>query len=485
MQIGNDAEAGARPCLLIENFLSPSECQALRERLEALGICPTGMLYPASYRNNDRLVLDDEALAATLYERIAEHAPSHLHDGERSYERTRLNPRFRCCRYRDGQRFTIHRDGIHHAAPDERSLLTFMIYLNGDDEFTGGRTRYYTDQTGRELLRAVVPKRGACILFDHALWHDGEAVHEGTKYVLRSDVLYRELSGPAARPHPGYVFCLLPLPGAELAAGSRDRRVRIYGPELEVRATLSGPTSSIACLAYAGSRLWSGDRDGYLRSFRAIGAATSDGFLEDSQRRAHEGAVLCLGARTREGADELISGGADGVLRSFRVDEAGLAATPHAELRGHRGFIHALLCTAEALWSAGEDGTLRRYPSGADSAAAVADFGQPIHSLASDGEHLYAGLASGELLVLEPTTLAMHARVQAHQGAVRALATLPGGRLASGGEDCAVVIHSLPALTPISRSWHRDFVTALAVRSDGTLISASYDGTLRAHPDPA
>jgi len=28
-------------------------------------------------------------------------------------------------------------------------------------------------------------------------------------------------------------------------------------------------------------------------------------------------------------------------------------------------------------------------------------------------------------------------------------------------------------------------VTALAVRSDGTLISASYDGTLRAHPDPA
>ena len=157
MEIGIAVAASARPCLLIEDFLSASECEALRQRLEATGITATGGLYPASYRNNDRLVLDDEALAAAFYPRISEHAPAVLSDGERTYVRTRLNPRFRCCRYRDGQRFAIHRDGVYHAASGpaghERSLLTFMIYLNGDDEFVGGRTRYYTDQSGRQLLR--------------------------------------------------------------------------------------------------------------------------------------------------------------------------------------------------------------------------------------------------------------------------------------------------------------------------------------------
>jgi len=56
-----------------------------------------------------------------------------------------------------------------------------MIYLN--DDFKGGETKF------NDLI--VAPKKGTALIFYHYLEHEGSEVIEGTKYVLRTDIMYR------------------------------------------------------------------------------------------------------------------------------------------------------------------------------------------------------------------------------------------------------------------------------------------------------
>ena len=74
------------------------------------------------------------------------------------------------------------------------SKLTFLIYLN--DDFGGGGTSFYAPSTVDGVLdcRAVRPVAGSALVFPHgatsAALHEGSGVTHGTKYVIRSEVLY-------------------------------------------------------------------------------------------------------------------------------------------------------------------------------------------------------------------------------------------------------------------------------------------------------
>ncbi len=81
--------------------------------------------------------------------------------------------------YDPGQRFKMHKDGPWHE-DGLASQLTLLIYLNED--FEGGATDF------RDF--AVAPRAGDALLFVHDTWHEGQAITRGTKYVLRSDVMY-------------------------------------------------------------------------------------------------------------------------------------------------------------------------------------------------------------------------------------------------------------------------------------------------------
>lgn len=47
---------------------------------------------------------------------------------------------FRLARYKEGGHFAPHNDGFFVRSATERSLQTFMVYLNGD--FLGGSTNF-------------------------------------------------------------------------------------------------------------------------------------------------------------------------------------------------------------------------------------------------------------------------------------------------------------------------------------------------------
>ncbi|HMY59864.1 MAG TPA: 2OG-Fe(II) oxygenase, partial [Pseudomonadota bacterium] len=229
-------------CYVIRDAVSDSVCHRLIAEAESRGIAVTGADYPPSYRDNDRLVFDDPKLADWLFDILGTELPRELADDGGTFSLVGLNPRFRVCRYEDGQSFRIHQDGAHTVCDDVASRLTCQIYLNSADEFSGGATRFYA-ASSFALLGRVSPVRGTAIVFDHRLWHDGEAVPNGRKYVLRTDVLYRytphrrestqdldraDSDCIVLRGHHGYVWSVLALGPGRLASSSRDRTIRLW-----------------------------------------------------------------------------------------------------------------------------------------------------------------------------------------------------------------------------------------------------------------
>lgn len=169
----------------VDDIMSPAECSAFQQRMDELGCTPAPITTPRGFvmrpdvRNNTRVIIDDEPLAAELFGRIAAHVPADLCN----MRPVGANERFRCYRYDPGQRFAPHYDGAFHRSEDEESLLTFMVYLNED--FEGGATQFH------HYDKVVVPRIGMALLFQHRLLHEGCFVDSGVKYVLRSDVMYR------------------------------------------------------------------------------------------------------------------------------------------------------------------------------------------------------------------------------------------------------------------------------------------------------
>lgn len=172
--------------LVVDGVLTPSECEALIARVEANGpaLAPIttgrGPVIDTGTRNNSRVMLDDEPLARLLFERIRPHVP----DPVMGMRAVGANERLRFYKYDPGQWFKPHYDGAFVRSKEERSLYTFMVYLNEGME--GGATSFL------DLNVDVVPKIGRALLFQHHLLHEGAEVTRGVKYAVRSDIMFRK-----------------------------------------------------------------------------------------------------------------------------------------------------------------------------------------------------------------------------------------------------------------------------------------------------
>lgn len=190
-----DLVSGLEDVFTVRGFLSPAECEAHIARAEAAGFgdAPVnafgGPVVNKRMRNNDRVMVDDPATAAGLWERLRPFVP----EARGSWRAAGLNERLRFYRYDPGQRFFWHFDGRYERSPTEQSALTFMVYLN--DSFAGGATEFNFRVAGGvtddDPVVRVVPEAGMALVFVHAVLHQGAEVTAGRKYVLRSDVMYR------------------------------------------------------------------------------------------------------------------------------------------------------------------------------------------------------------------------------------------------------------------------------------------------------
>jgi predicted 2-oxoglutarate/Fe(II)-dependent dioxygenase YbiX len=172
----------------INNFLSPQECADFIARSEQIGFSEAvirtddGDRLMKEARNNDRILYDNAELGATLFQRALPWLPPEI-DG---WKPCGMNERFRFYRYTSAQFFKWHQDGTFRRSAQEESFLTFILYLN--DDYAGGATEFAWEK--------IQPRAGTALVFPHRLRHQGAAIVSGTKYVLRTDVMYGGLITP-------------------------------------------------------------------------------------------------------------------------------------------------------------------------------------------------------------------------------------------------------------------------------------------------
>jgi hypothetical protein len=190
---------------VLRNFLSVAECIDIIRQAEALGMCAPSETH--RIRFCERVKVMGEDLAAILFKRALPYLNDiQVRDPDRprgvpaaamqsTWKPSTMNPCFRVCRYDVGGFFLPHHDGDFVKGSRNRSLKTFMVYLN--DDFDGGPTNFYDESQPlfakadpEKVILSYQPERGSCLVFNHDITHDGGELRDGKKYIIRTEVLY-------------------------------------------------------------------------------------------------------------------------------------------------------------------------------------------------------------------------------------------------------------------------------------------------------
>jgi hypothetical protein len=204
---------------IIEGVLSNDECQQWRRAIEQLGgydsydtvtdigqrvledSAKTGIPViwsePVSIRTNNRRIWQvPSSVTDELYQRIRPCLPPTVTcSADKIWELSGINRRFRFFETRDGKEFHRHIDAACARLNDgryERSFYTLVIWLNGD--YQGGELLLEGEPVAGTTGSGIVFPQDGC---RNAVRHQGLPVKSGTKYILRTDVYYRERDPPS------------------------------------------------------------------------------------------------------------------------------------------------------------------------------------------------------------------------------------------------------------------------------------------------
>lgn len=191
---------------IIDNFFTTQECQELINASKSIGYTPADISFPKaqggprmipSYRNNDRVLYQSEELRKLIELRLLDSIPqSHkiqLTNTEiKTVNFVEVSGLFRFYRYQAGHYFKKHRDNSEQVFYNEQykgiSRYTLLLYLNTVNENDGGYTKLIDNMLPNKI--SVQPIAGRLLMFDHCILHEGDVLNSGTKYLLRTDLIY-------------------------------------------------------------------------------------------------------------------------------------------------------------------------------------------------------------------------------------------------------------------------------------------------------
>ncbi len=176
----------------LDHFLTQKECYTLIKYAEQLGYQQSIAKAQAEtkdvngIRYSDRLIHYNTNFAKKWWKNLRPYCPLHL---DSSFA-IGINERFRFYKYKIGHRFDRHFDTKYRRSVCEESKVSFVMYLNED--FEGGKTKF--DEV------TITPKTGTLVCFKQKLYHEGTSVLGGTKYIIRSEIMYRSVEHSSPSP---------------------------------------------------------------------------------------------------------------------------------------------------------------------------------------------------------------------------------------------------------------------------------------------
>ncbi|GAA5922630.1 uncharacterized protein JCM15063_003367 [Sporobolomyces koalae] len=197
--------------LVVDHFLPPKTLDAFLALLQSRSISWTAPnpipRKGEAARTNHRFQIQDDEFAQRLWtdSGLAQLCTDHLEllQGRdqvpgRAKLPCGLNGNVRCYRYDPGSYFGPHYDDdVRDPTTGATSQWTLLVYLTGTENgVKGGETAFYPNPTRKANGVAIVPelKQGRALLHRHGRHcslHEGRLVEQGTKWVLRSDIMFQ------------------------------------------------------------------------------------------------------------------------------------------------------------------------------------------------------------------------------------------------------------------------------------------------------
>jgi WD40 repeat protein len=272
---------------------------------------------------------------------------------------------------------------------------------------------------------------------------------------------------PAPRALPAHADAVtvvaLSADGNQVLTASADKTVRIsnFANGQQIRAQ-AGPGAAVASAALAANGLSAaGAADGRLHLWAADGK-------ELAQMPAHAGAVT--GVAFHPQSTQLLSAGADGLLKLWSLPPVAARALPHPDA------VRAIVATADGkrFFTGSNDKILRSWNAANLGAAERQYAGHtgPVTAIAisANGQLLASGGADETIRFWNQTNGQQTASIGAHSGPLTSLAINPNGQqVLSASEDGTLKIWQAAVAAPKLFA-HPDQVTSAALSPDGAKL---------------
>ena len=269
--------------------------------------------------------------------------------------------------------------------------------------------------------------------------------------------------------HLGYIWSILKINDNTILSGGRDKEIKAWTISGVQKHSLKGHKNSILCIEKINNNIFiSGSRDRKILVWKDFNTINS---IE-----IHSAIVLSLCGLND---NTFASSSGDNTVKISNLKGKVLLT-----FKEHTNWVWQVIkLDQDIIASSSEDGTIKIWDCKKEKSINTFFEDCSIISIAYNKQtkQLISGNLKGEITIRTLSKDYQETEVKtfkAHSGIIRTIKFISTNLIATGGEDNKVKIWNLNGQI-VSEFVHQNFVQSIELLNNKTIISASYDGTIK------